>query len=127
MSKKIWQTVIYSTLDINSDTVSINSNLAKLLRDGLLGSEQNKYYLLTLEAGFEIEIIRVCYVSRDGVMLIKRGQEGTEPMIWPAGSIVSAVIRATIINDLNIDTKNIVLNNPETKLADNGDLIIKEL
>lgn len=126
MNNRIWQASLHSTLDLNSDTVSINSEFAKILREGLLNSPNNKYYLLTLEAGYEVEIIRVCYVSRDGVMLIKRGQEGTESLVWPAGSIAKAMIKSSVINDLNIDTDQIISNNPETKLSDKGDLILKE-
>jgi hypothetical protein len=127
MNYNIWEAVIRSTLDLDTDTVAIDPDLAKTLREGLLQTSDNKYYLLTLEVGCALEIVRVCYVSRDGILLIKRGQERTEPTIWPAGTVMQAVIKAHIVSDLQLDLENILLENPETRLSSNGDLIIKEL
>lgn len=127
MIDKIWQASILNTLDLNSDTVSIDPRRALLLREGLLQYGANKYYLLTVEAGYELEIIKVCYVSSDGVLLIKRGQEGTEHCVWPAGTVLKAMISAKTVGDLQLDLNTILRENPETKLSPSGDLIIKEL
>lgn len=120
---KVWKAVIEHTLDVDYDTVVICTEKAKLLKEGI---EQGKFYYLTIEAGFDIEIIKVTKICNDSILCIERGQQGTSPGVWPAGTVIEAKITAQALDDLRLDPHAIMASNTEVTFAPNGDLITKQ-
>lgn len=116
-----WRTAIQTTLDTNYITIKINTEKARELESGL---KNGCNYLLTLEAGFEIEIIKVV-ASTNGILTIERGQQGTFPNVWPAGTPIEARITAKALDDLRLNLDDIISSNDEVLLAPNGDIITK--
>jgi hypothetical protein len=121
-SIKIWKAVIEHTLDIDYDTVAVSREKAGLLKKGL---ENGGYYYLTIEAGFDIEIVKVIRVCHDNVLCLERGQQGTVPGVWPAGTALEARITARALDDLHLDPKSIMSAHHDAHLAPNGDIITK--
>ena len=120
---KVWRAVIEHTLDIDYDTVVVAAEKAKLLKQGL---DSGKFYYFTIEAGFDIEIIKVTRVNNDNILCIERGQQGTMPGVWPAGTVLEGRITAQILDDLRLNPKDIISSNEEVTVAPNGDLITKQ-
>ena len=118
-----WRANILSTLDVNYVTIKIDRERAKLLEPGLANGG---YYLLTLEAGFDVEIIKVV-AATNGILTTERGQQGTLPTVWPAGTPLEARITAKTLDDLRLDLESIINTNGEVLLAPNGDIITKQL
>jgi hypothetical protein len=116
---KSWKAVIETTLDLEYTTVRISATKAHALD---LGTSHG--CLLTLEAGFDVEIVKVVR-SAQGILTLERGQEGTTPAIWPAGTVLEARISSKTLHDLRIDPKHILAMHEEVLLAANGDLITK--
>lgn len=117
-----WHANILHTLDFYHTSVRVSPKKASLLRAGL--SRGGVYYLI-LEAGFDVEIIKVIGVTRDGLLIIQRGQAGTLPGVWPAGTPIDSRISAKTMDELHLDPSAILSSNEEVFLAPNGDLITK--
>ena len=116
-----WQANIHATLNLNSTGVPISHAKAALLTGTL---DNNQCYFLTLEAGFDVEIIRLVTVSQN-ILIIERGQHGTPINIWPAGTLIAARIPARIMSELRLDKAKILGLNPQMCEAPNGDVITK--
>jgi hypothetical protein len=121
---KVWRAVIEHTLDVDYDTVVVSMEKAKTLKKGL---DSGKFYYLTIEAGFDIEIIKVTRICNDNILCIERGQQGTIAGVWPAGTVLEGRITAQVLDDLRLDPRDIISSNEEVKVAPNGDLITKAL
>ncbi len=119
----IWTAVIEHTLDVDYDTVVVCTEKAKALTKGL---KKGKSYYLTIEAGFDIEIIKVMKICNERILCIERGQQGTVPGVWPAGILLEGRITAQALDDLRLDPYVLIANNEESLLAPNGDLITKQ-
>lgn len=120
---KVWRAVMEHTLDIDYDTVVVDVKKAKALKDGL---DRGKCYYLTIEAGFDIEIVKVTKICNDNILCIDRGQQGTVPGVWPAGTVLEGRITAQALDDLRLDPSVIMASNEEVTVAPNGDLITKQ-
>jgi len=118
-----WKSYIETTIDIDHLVIQIPAQKAKLLE---LGLKKGGYYLLALEAGFDIEIVKVICVS-DGKLTVLRGQERTLPTIWPAGTPIDARITAKARDDLHLDVNLLMSVNHEALVAPNGDVITKPM
>jgi len=116
-----WHTVIETTLDTDYMTIKIPNSKAQLLQKGL---SQGGYYLLTLEAGFDMEIVKVLKAA-EGLLTVDRAQQGTLACVWPAGTLIEARITAKTLDELHLDLNSLVSLNNEVLLAPNGDLITK--
>ena len=79
---------------------------------------------LTLEAGFDIEILKVV-AATNGILTTERGQQGTTANVWPAGTGIDARISAKTLDDLHLDLDIILSLNEEVLVAPNGDIITK--
>lgn len=121
---KVWRAVMEHTLDVDYDTVVVSPLKAEVLKKGI---ERGKFYYLTIEAGFDIEIVKVTRICNDNILCIERGQQGTVPGVWPAGTLLEGKISAQALDDLRLDPKEIISSNEEVTLAPNGDLITKQL
>lgn len=121
---KAWRAVMEHTLDVDYDTVVVAPEKARILKKGL---DSGKFYYLTIEAGFDIEIVKVNRICNDNILCLERGQKGTVPGVWPAGTVLEGRITAQILDDLRLDPNEIISTNEEIKLAPNGDLITKAL
>tara|TARA_R110002072_G_scaffold271965_1_gene432003 strand:- start:29114 stop:29542 length:429 start_codon:yes stop_codon:yes gene_type:complete len=120
----IWKTVIETTLDVYYDTIKVSDIKSMQLREGL---DKAGFYFLTLAAGFDVEIIKVFQVLDNGILVVERGQQGTAPCIWPAGTVIESRIAARTIDDLRLDASNLLASSNETSIAPNGDIITKSL
>ena len=120
---KVWRAVMEHTLDVDYDTVVVDAKKAKALKDGL---NKGKCYYLTIEAGFDIEIVKVTKICNDNILCIERGQQGTVPGVWPAGTVLEGRITAQALDDLRLDPSIIMASNEEVTVAPNGDLITKQ-
>ena len=120
----IWKTVIETTLDVYYDTIKVSDIKSMQLREGL---DKAGFYFLTLAAGFDVEIIKVFQVLDNGLLVVERGQQGTAPCIWPAGTVIESRIAARTIDDLRLDASNLLASSNETSIAPNGDIITKSL
>lgn len=116
-----WNANINATLDIDYATITISDS-----KGAQLEPELNKggFYYLTLQAGFDIEIIKVIAAIK-GVLTVERGQLGTHPGIWAAGTLLQARIPARTLEDLNLDVNDLISSNNEVLVAPNGDIITK--
>lgn len=119
---KAWRAVMEHTLDVDYDTVVVSIDKATALKNGL---DKGKYYYLTIEAGFDIEIVKVIRVCNDNILCIERGQQGTIPGVWPAGTVLEGRITAQALDDLRLNPQEILSSNEEVTVAPNGDLITK--
>jgi len=81
---------------------------------------------LTIEAGFDIEIVKVTKICNENILCIERGQQGTVPGVWPAGTVLEGRITAQALDDLRLDPSIIMASNEEVTVAPNGDLITKQ-
>jgi hypothetical protein len=120
---KVWHAVMEHTLDVDYDTVVIKAEKAKALQDGF---DRGKCYYLTIEAGFDIEIVKATKICNENILCIERGQQGTVPGVWPAGTILEGRITAQALDDLRLDQSVIMASNEEVTKAPNGDLITKQ-
>ena len=120
---KVWRAVMEHTLDVDYDTVVVDARKAKALKDGL---NKGKCYYLTIEAGFDIEIVKVTKICNENILCIERGQQGTVPGVWPAGTVLEGRITAQALDDLRLDPSIIMASNEEVTVAPNGDLITKQ-
>lgn len=118
-----WRANILATLDVNYVTIKVGREKSKQLEQGLA---EGGYYLLTLEAGFDVEIIKVV-AATNGILTTERGQQGTLPTVWPAGTPIEARITAKTLDDLRLDLDAIINDNGEVMLAPNGDIITKQI
>jgi len=116
-----WKSHLEATVDLHHLTMLIPSHKAKLLEWGL---QKGGYYLLTLEAGFDMEIVKVISAF-NGKLTVLRGQQGTLPTIWPAGTPIEARITAKARDDLRLDLNSLISVNGEALVAPNGDVITK--
>jgi hypothetical protein len=116
-----WQANIHATLNLNSTGVPVSSAKAALLAGTL---DKDQCYYLTLQAGFDVEIIKLITVTQN-ILIIERGQQGTPISIWPAGTLIAARIPARIMSELRLDKAKILGLNPEMCEAPNGDMITK--
>lgn len=116
-----WRAHILTTLDTNSVAVKIAEDKASVLQEGL---EAGGYYLMTIEAGFDVEIVKIV-MSHNGILTLERGQQGTPCSIWPAGTPMDARISLRTIEDLRLDLGALLNCNDEVFLAPNGDVITK--
>lgn len=123
-TSKIWRTVIETTLDVYYDTIKISNAKSAQLKDGL---DKAGFYYLTLAAGYDVEIIKVFQVLDNGILVVERGQQGTSPCIWPAGTVIESRIAARTIEDLRLDANSILLAAKYGVLAPNGDIITKSI
>ena len=114
-----WRANLHATLDIEYLTLSIDPVKSRVLEDQL--SEQDDCFLV-LEAGFDVEIIKVL-AACGGMLTIQRGLQGTVANVWPAGTPIEARITAKTLDDLRINPCEILLQNKQACLAPNGDLI----
>lgn len=114
-----WQANIHATLNLNSTGVPVSQAKASLLCGTL---DKNQSYYLTLQAGFDVEIIKLVAVSQN-ILIIERAQQGTLMSIWPAGTLIAARIPARIMSELRLDKAQILNLNPEMCEAPNGDVI----
>lgn len=121
---KIWHAVMEHTLDVDYDTVVVSPEKAKALKKGL---DKGKFYYLTIEAGFDIEIVKVTRISNNNILCIERGQQGTVPGVWPAGTVLEGRITAQALDDLRLNPDEIIASNEEVTFAPNGDLITKSI
>jgi hypothetical protein len=117
-----WRATIMHTLDVDYNTVLVSEERAKLLVKGI---KEGKFYYLTIEAGFDIEIVKVVDIKNKNILVIERGQQGTGAGIWPAGTLLEGRISAQAIDDLHLDPKSIMDVNKDAMVAPNGDLITK--
>jgi hypothetical protein len=85
---------------------------------------KDQCYFLTLQAGFDVEIVKLVAVTQN-ILIMERGQQGTNISIWPAGTIIAARIPAKILTELRLDKAKILGLNQEMCEAPNGDVIIK--
>lgn len=60
-------------------------------------------------------------------MCIERGQQGTVPGVWPAGTVLEGRITAQALDDLRLNPDEIIASNEEVTFAPNGDLITKSI
>lgn len=120
----VWRAVIQHTLDTDYTTVVVESSKAKILSKGL---ELGKFYYLTIEAGFDIEIVKLIAVKNNSILEIERGQQGTVPGVWPAGTMIEGRITAQALDDLRLDPSKILESNEEATIAPNGDIITKQI
>ncbi|MGA2654384.1 MAG: hypothetical protein ABSF18_00200 [Gammaproteobacteria bacterium] len=118
---QVWQANLHATLNANSTGVPISPNKASLLSERL---DKDQSYFLTLQAGFDVEIIKLITVCRN-ILLIERGQHGTPIGIWPAGTVIAARIPARILSELHLDKAKFLDLNHEMCEAPNGDVITK--
>ncbi len=116
-----WQANIHATLNLNSTGVPVSNAKAALLSGSF---DKDQCYYLTLQAGFDVEIIRLITVSQN-ILIIDRGQQGTPISIWPAGTLIAARIPARIMSELRLDKAKMLRLNPEMCEAPNGDVITK--
>lgn len=116
-----WQASIHATLNLNSTGVPVSAAKAALLSETL---DKDQCYFLTLQAGFDVEIIKLITVVQN-ILLIERGQQGTPINIWPAGTIIAARIPARIMSELRLDKAKILGLNSQMCEAPNGDVITK--
>lgn len=116
-----WRAHILTTLDTNSVAVKVADHKATLLQEGL---EAGGYYLMTIEAGFDVEIVKIV-MAHNGILTLERGQQGTMPGIWPAGTPMDARISLRTVEDLRLDLGALLSCNDEVFLAPNGDVITK--
>lgn len=116
-----WQANIHATLNLNSTGVPVSAGKASLLSGSL---DKDQSYFLTLQAGFDVEIIRLVTVCRN-ILLIERGQHGTPIGIWPAGTLIAARIPARIMSELHLDKAKFLGSNLDMCEAPNGDMITK--
>jgi len=116
-----WRAHILTTLDTNSIAVKVAEEKASLLQEGL---ETGGYYLMTIEAGFDVEIIKIV-MSHNGILTLERGQQGTTPSVWPAGTPMDARISLRTLEDLRLDLAALLSCSDEVFLAPNGDVITK--
>ena len=121
---KIWKTVIETTLDVYYDTIKVSNAKSMQLKDGI---DKAGFYFLTLAAGFDVEIIKVFQVLDNGILVVERGQQGTTPCIWPAGTVIEGRIAARTIDDLRLDTNILVSSSKGIHIAPNGDIITKSV
>lgn len=115
---KIWQAQALSTIDYDYGNVPIRLERAKMLASHL---EKGKPFYLLLHSDLCIEIVNVVRVFHD-IITIERGQKGTYPNLWPAGSLISAKISAKVIHDLHLD-KDMFLHDGRAKITPEGDII----
>ncbi|HLF67530.1 MAG TPA: hypothetical protein VI522_07940 [Gammaproteobacteria bacterium] len=120
-SEEGWQANIHATLNTNSSGVPISPAKAALLAGTL---RQDQCYFLTLQAGFDVEIVRLLAVTQN-ILIIERAQQGTCANIWPAGTLLVARIPAKILSELRIDKNQMLSLNQEMREAPNGDVITK--
>ncbi|MBP9721975.1 MAG: hypothetical protein KBD64_02320 [Gammaproteobacteria bacterium] len=120
---KVWRAVIEHTLDTDYDTVVVSIDKAKALAPGL---SRGKIYFLTIEAGFDIEIVKVTKICNECILCLERGQQGTIAGVWPAGTVLEGKITAQALDDLRLDPAVILASNEEVMVAPNGDLITKQ-
>jgi len=123
-NSKIWRTVIETTLDVYYDTIKVSNAKSMQLKEGI---DKAGFYFLTLAAGYDVEIIKVFQVLDNGILVVERGQQGTSPCIWPAGTLIESRIAARTIDDLRLDANSILAANKGVVLAPNGDIITKSL
>jgi hypothetical protein len=116
-----WQASIHATLNLNSTGVPVSAAKAALLSGSL---DKDQCYFLTLQAGFDVEIIKLITVVQN-ILLIERGQQGTPINIWPAGTVIAARIPARIMSELRLDKAKILGLNSHMCEAPNGDVITK--
>jgi hypothetical protein len=116
-----WQANIHATLNLNSTGIPVSAAKAALL-DGTM--DNNQCYFLTLQAGFDVEIVKLVAVTQN-ILIIERGQHGTAINIWPAGTPIAARIPAKILRELRLDKAQILGLNQEMREAPNGDVITK--
>jgi hypothetical protein len=116
-----WQANIHATLNLNSTGVPVGAAKAAQLSNSL---DKEQSYFLTLQAGFDVEIIRLVTVCRN-ILLIERGQHGTPIGIWPAGTLIAARIPARIMSELHLDKAKFLGLNQDMCEAPNGDVITK--
>ena len=90
-----WQTSLIATLAPGGLSMRIGSAVA-----ARLSFEGGTWYKVTLtNAGRTAwEIVKV--TGGDGVLDIERGEEGTQPAEWPAGSVVFIELTAEAVNTL---------------------------
>lgn len=91
-----WQTSLIATLAPGGLSMRIGSAVA-----ARLSFEGGTWYKVTLtNAGRTAwEIVKVTG-GADGVLDIERGEEGTQPAEWPAGSVVFIELTAEAVNTL---------------------------
>jgi uncharacterized Zn ribbon protein len=82
ITQQTWHGALHTTLDCHHTVALIASSKAKQLAQEM--TQHDEYYLC-LQAGYDVEIVRVLKVKEDVVTLL-RGQRGTAPNIWPAGT-----------------------------------------
>lgn len=116
-----WQANIYATLNLNSSGVPVSHAKAALLSKAMY---KDQCYFLTLLAGFDVEIVKLVAVTQN-ILIIERGQQGTNISIWPAGTQIAARIPAKIMSELRLDKAKILGLNQEMCEAPNGDMITK--
>lgn len=116
-----WQANIHATLNAHATGVPVGAAKAALLAGTL---DKNQCYFLTLQAGFDVEIVKLITVTQN-ILIIERAQQGTAMNIWPAGTPIAARIPVKIFRELRLDKAHILGLNQEMHEAPNGDLITK--
>ncbi len=116
-----WQANIHATINLNSTGVPVSQAKAELLASTI---DKDQFYFLTLQAGFDVEIIKLIAISQK-ILMNRRGKKCTSINIWPAGTLIAARIPERIISELHLDKTQILSLNHGMCEAPNGDMVTK--
>ncbi len=118
-----WSTTLTQSITASDTIIQVDINAASQLAAGF---QQGDYYLLTIDDGVNVEIVKALAVN--GAQLeIERAQEDTVAISWPVGALIEARVTAGALKELKFDSSTILTASGEILVSPNGNIIVNSL
>lgn len=116
-----WSTTLTQSATVSDTEIHIDVNEAnKLLSD----YQQGDYYLLTLDDGSNIEIVKVVAIN-SGVLSVNRAQEDTLARSWNSETKVEMRITAEALGKFEAMIDRVLTANGEVLVSPDGNVMSK--
>ena len=114
-----WSTTLTQSISASDTVIQVDINAADQLT---IGFQQGDYYLLTLDDGGNVEIVRVVAINSNQ-LVVERAQEGTSSYGWNPDSQVEARITAHTLHHLILDIDAILTINGDVLVSSTGNIL----
>ncbi len=114
-----WSTNLTQSITASDTVIHINIDAANQLA---VGFQQGDYYLLTLDDGVNVEIVKVTTIN-SSTLLAERAYENTTANDWKVGVIFQARITAGTIESLRFSLDNIFTSEGEVLVSSCGNVL----
>lgn len=116
-----WSTTLIQSATVSDIGIHVDVNEANKL---LPGFQQGDYYLLTLDDGPNIEVVKVVAIH-SGVLSINRAQEGTIARGWNTETKVEMRITARALGKFETMIDRVLTANGEVLVSPDGNVLSK--